>query len=335
MSGTSDAVRVCPGCGSARPLAEFACENPLAEGPCLWPLEGVEVTSRRSDEAEPSAADQRPGESAAFRGTPATACVNGHPLEPGDLMCLVCGADPARAVEAPNGTAAPSEATDGTAAPEMGTEAADLPAIPGWRAIRALPPRRPGLPWNDFEAEGGGRRALLTLHEPGQEPDPAVQDLLGRTPLEHVPELLATGRDGERAYVVSELVEGGTLEDLVAAGPGEDLLEAIADELAAALTAFAGAGLRHRDLRPATVLVRTREPLDLVVTGFGSARLSDFRPRGGGAPYAQPLLGAGDDRRGGERGFRLVVAGHDPPGAGDGRRLLRGCGRPPPSISTW
>ena len=35
-------------------------------------------------------------------------------------------------------------------------------------------------------------------------------------------------------------------------------------------------GLRHRDLRPATVLVRTRDPLDLVITGFGSARLSDF-----------------------------------------------------------
>jgi serine/threonine protein kinase len=35
-------------------------------------------------------------------------------------------------------------------------------------------------------------------------------------------------------------------------------------------------GLRHRDLRPSVVLLRTRDPLDLAITGFGSARVSDF-----------------------------------------------------------
>jgi primosomal replication protein N'' len=34
--------------------------------------------------------------------------------------------------------------------------------------------------------------------------------------------------------------------------------------------------LRHRDLRPSVVLVRCLDPLNLAITGFGSARLSDF-----------------------------------------------------------
>jgi primosomal replication protein N'' len=42
------------------------------------------------------------------------------------------------------------------------------------------------------------------------------------------------------------------------------------------LADFTEQGLRHRDLRPDAILLRTREPLDLVVTDFGSARLSDF-----------------------------------------------------------
>ena len=50
----------------------------------------------------------------------------------------------------------------------------------------------------------------------------------------------------------------------------------VVDEIARALASFADIGLRHRDLRPCTILVRSLEPLDLVITGFGSARLSDF-----------------------------------------------------------
>jgi primosomal replication protein N'' len=42
------------------------------------------------------------------------------------------------------------------------------------------------------------------------------------------------------------------------------------------LADFTEQGLRHRDLRPEVILLRTREPLDLVISDFGSARLSDF-----------------------------------------------------------
>ncbi|MGG7382312.1 protein kinase domain-containing protein, partial [Escherichia coli] len=48
------------------------------------------------------------------------------------------------------------------------------------------------------------------------------------------------------------------------------------EELGKCLHSFSEHGLRHRDLRPGAILVRQKDPLDLVVTGFGSARLSDF-----------------------------------------------------------
>src|SRR5262249_44253636 len=53
-------------------------------------------------------------------------------------------------------------------------------------------------------------------------------------------------------------------------------LERVVEELARALNAFSECGLRHRDLRAQAVLIRALDPLDLVVTNFGSARLSEF-----------------------------------------------------------
>jgi primosomal replication protein N'' len=48
------------------------------------------------------------------------------------------------------------------------------------------------------------------------------------------------------------------------------------EQLGHALNAFSECGLRHRDLNPSVILVRSRDPLQLAITGFGSARLSDF-----------------------------------------------------------
>jgi hypothetical protein len=42
------------------------------------------------------------------------------------------------------------------------------------------------------------------------------------------------------------------------------------------LDALAEVGLRHRDIRPGTLLVRNRDPIDLAIGGFGSSRLSEY-----------------------------------------------------------
>ena len=120
------------------------------------------------------------------------------------------------------------------------------------------------------------RQAVLTLYRPGAEPDPAIYDVIRRLPREHVPEILATGRWDGRAYEVAEELTGGTLADLGIVVSDSATVHHVVSELGQALHAFNEAGLRHRDLRPNSLLVRSREPLDLVISGFGSARLSEF-----------------------------------------------------------
>ncbi|MGI5164419.1 serine/threonine-protein kinase [Spirillospora sp. CA-253888] len=80
--------------------------------------------------------------------------------------------------------------------------------------------------------------------------------------------------DGDPLYVVTEYVEGPTLDEAVAErGPmrGGDL-DALAVGIATALTAIHGAGIVHRDLKPANVLLSPTGPR---VIDFGIARALD------------------------------------------------------------
>src|SRR5262249_31964757 len=103
-----------------------------------------------------------------------------------------------------------------------------------------------------------------------------VYEVLRTLDREHVPDLLDTGHWDGRAYELSEDLRGGTLADVGLLPDDLATLSRIVSEIGSALHALSEHGLRHRDLRPRAILIRTREPLDLVVTGFGSARLSDF-----------------------------------------------------------
>jgi primosomal replication protein N'' len=75
---------------------------------------------------------------------------------------------------------------------------------------------------------------------------------------------------------VVEEFPGGTIADLSLDISDRTAFERFVSELAQAVHALTEAGLRHRDLRPSTIFVRSRDPLDLVIGGFGSARLSEF-----------------------------------------------------------
>lgn len=249
LGGDGVWVKLCPNCGSERPGDEFQCENVVGGAECGWSL--LDEPLRPAGGAAPSPPSQV-----------GRSCMNGHALEDGDQLCMTCGAGPADAVD-PAGAIAPDNAPVETDEPT---------AIDGWPLTHRLPTAR-GQFWESFIVQREGGDALLTLYEPGAEPDPAVHELLRRLPDDHVPRLFATGRFGGRAYDVVERVLGGSLAE---AGMGGGGLRSLVDELGRALASFAEAGLRHRDLRPGTVLVRTAETFDLVVTGFGSARLSDF-----------------------------------------------------------
>lgn len=247
-------IRVCPACGSERPIQEIECENMVGGEPCGWSLLDTPIQAAGTSRA-PTHDHPAPG------ARPAPVCENGHVLEEGDQLCLECGAGPAADLEVPG-------QDDELVEPDAG----EPTSIDGW-PLQARLPVVDGQPWERFLVTREGADAILTLYLPGSEPDPAVHEALRRMPVEHVPQLFATGRFEGRAYDVVERVSGGTLVEM---GHSDDHLRQLVQELGAALASFAEVGLRHRDIRPETVLVRTPETFDLVVSGFGSARLSDF-----------------------------------------------------------
>jgi primosomal replication protein N'' len=258
-------IRFCPNCETERPLEEVLCDGEVDGAPCGWPLSGIAL---RPSGWRPVAPPPP--------GPPNTAaCVNGHPMGAGDLMCGECGADaagednpPSDRPGSPEEAGAPEEGSPGTG----GTET----AVAGWRLLRRLPTTSHVR--ERFTAVNGadGREAVLTLYALGSEPDPEVYEVLRTIDRDHVPDILETGRWEERAYEVTEDLRGGTLADLGLLADDRATLERILSEVGGALAALAECGLRHRDLRPGAIMVREREPLDLVVTGFGSARLSEY-----------------------------------------------------------
>ncbi len=241
-------IRLCPNCGSQRPVAELFCEGEIAGDPCGWDLSQEPI--RSPDDVLPPPPTESSGEGV-------RQCANGHAIDAGDLLCPICGIY-----------------VDGSAGvPPPDTDPIDLPAVPGWRLVRALTAAGSKHRRYEAESEADGRRALLTIYEEGQAPDSDVYAVLRSMPREHAPAVIDAPRIGGRFIEITEWIDGGTLAELPHA-TNPDALAAVARELGGAIHQLAEAGVRHRDLRPGTVLVRTRDPLDLVLAGFGAATLS-------------------------------------------------------------
>ena len=103
-------IRFCPNCHTERGLHELFCEGDIGSHPCGWDLAGEPI---HADGWRPSIVRTQDDVSEAPHDTRVDAlCTNGHPLEPGDLMCLQCGAEPA----ATSPAAIPPAAEDATEA---------------------------------------------------------------------------------------------------------------------------------------------------------------------------------------------------------------------------
>ena len=89
----------------------------------------------------------------------------------------------------------------------------------------------------------------------------------------HVVELEDFGRDGDHWWELMEFVEQGSLRDLIKReGPKlpEPLVRNILVELNDALGGLHELDLVHSDFKPGNILVRSLDPLDLVLTDFGT-----------------------------------------------------------------
>lgn len=256
-------IRFCPNCQTERPLSEFYCEGTLDDGStCNWDLSSVAVREAGNPSVPlPSTAVQ------ADDASTTRFCPNGHDVDDGDLICMVCGAE----VDAEMPGAATRPVPETSEPPLV-----DVTVIDGWSLESQLPSTSAVRQRYLAIRSGDGTQAVATIYADGSEPDPAVYDAIRNMPEDHLPRIYDVGRWSERAYEISEQITGGTVADARFDGSNLELLRTVVFEIGKALGSFAQAGLRHRDITPANILVRTLQPLDLVVTGFGSARLSDY-----------------------------------------------------------
>lgn len=126
-------------------------------------------------------------------------------------------------------------------------------------------------------APQGGERFVAKIYRHGTRPKSDVLEAVSRSNPEHVIGLREYGVSSGRAYELLEYAPFGSLRELRADGAALDteLVRVVVMELAEALQHLHEQNVIHRDLKPANVLVRSLEPLDLVLTDFGIASASE------------------------------------------------------------
>jgi len=137
----------------------------------------------------------------------------------------------------------------------------------------------------------------------------------------HIATIFDTGEHGDDTYIVMEYFSGGTLADRVKAAkdggapvPRETALRWLR-EAALALDAAHGAGIVHRDVKPANLLLDAQDRL--AVGDFGIARLADdthMTQTGqvlGTAAYLSPEQALGHPATAASDRYALAVVGYE------------------------
>ncbi|UFU07207.1 serine/threonine-protein kinase [Ruania halotolerans] len=164
----------------------------------------------------------------------------------------------------------------------MGEQAAGgepMREVGGYRLLRVLGSGGMGTVYEAVDAED--RHVAVKLLHPAFSADDAARERLRREVAtlhrvrgEHVARVLDAEADSAEAFIVTELINGQSLEESVREhGPldAEELTE-LADGLATALEAIHAVGVVHRDLKPGNVMLTDDGP---VVIDFGISQLAD------------------------------------------------------------
>jgi serine/threonine protein kinase len=132
-----------------------------------------------------------------------------------------------------------------------------------------------------FLVEKENQRYVLKLYHPGKTPDREVLRHIRKMTEEgkrYFPILYEHDEEGGKYYEVIEYIAGGHLGAWIKKTPSEKRLEKLPDivrQIAEALHILHERKLIHRDLKPANVLLRSEEPLELVLIDFGISRQID------------------------------------------------------------
>ncbi len=274
-------VRLCPTCGAHNPPQAMRCA-------CGFLLVGVDLVQAPSPSPLPAAATPN-AQAQASGAEPSHTCPHADCAQEnraGTETCVYCNR-PMGQTAAPASAAAPMQAGSG------------MHRVP--QALQARYQLRSVMPTRGAEADlllvqslgDGAELAVLKLYRHGLLPRPEVQQRLSAMDPRHCVRRIETGVSEGHAYELMEYCPLGSLRNLLGAQKmAAAQLPTLVRELNAALAAVHQAGLLHRDLKPENVLIRVREPLDLVLTDFGTASVLDATQRFTGTarslPYASP-----------------------------------------------
>ncbi|GMA24672.1 hypothetical protein GCM10025864_24310 [Luteimicrobium album] len=155
--------------------------------------------------------------------------------------------------------------------------------------------------------DGGGHPVAIKVLHAGPDTDESARARLAREAatlrrLDHpaVAAVLDVELEGESPFIVTELVDGHSLEDDVALhGPYDAArLASLAGDLADALQAVHGAGVVHRDLKPSNIMVTAHGPVLIdfgIAHGFEDARMTTDGLVMGTPGYLAPEMLTGAD----------------------------------------
>lgn len=176
------------------------------------------------------------------------------------------------------------------------------PHIPqGYRMVRLL--SREGSEAVLYLVEQEGTLYVLKAYHRHLSPDPEViakiRELSTTFP-NHLVRIFKAENTPWGYYEILEYLPLGNLKTLMGEKPGsEETAFLILSDVSGALSCIHSAGIIHRDLKPANILLRSREPLELVLADFGISSLFPkelpylFVNRHRTVPYAAPEVLAG------------------------------------------
>ena len=243
---STDSLKICPICDFSNAATSILCGNPG----CFADLTQISISHPPLRQESPPA--DAPESETDHQNR---LCQNGHPLEPADELCLECGAPPAADDENESERESPVLAIDGHELGELSQSGTD------GREIFLNPELK--------------RRTVL--FPTGYEPDVArgerLAELDSDEARETLPNLIETGRLAEaddRCFEVWTFVEGDPLSEI------PDHAEALASQMAIALSALHQAGLVCRGLRPDRIVMTGENGFHFHLRDLDDATLADF-----------------------------------------------------------
>ena len=125
----------------------------------------------------------------------------------------------------------------------------------------------------------GGPAVVIKLYRGSFHPKPEILAQLAAADPRHTVRLLDHGQSEGRSYEVMEFAAPGSLADLLHEAPDNRLARPVLDEVIRQVSESLSylhnhnPQIIHRDIKPDNILVRSRQPLDLILADFGVASI--------------------------------------------------------------